>query len=194
LEDLKAFQSSPACAEFLQRLPEYDVNNSEVSVDSGLTLRHLALDDDSTSSSSRFLALNYVSEVSTPTIEGRVTFTSLLVPDKVEERTMWKDSLSCFQTPNALDGISSELWFWVLMEDHSMKEIFGKLKQTEGENQARTIFCHFTVWRYSDAQPGQEEAVAADPQAWKEQLDEVMPLVTAWHQERWDFRQVPELR
>ncbi|EPE33432.1 hypothetical protein GLAREA_06445 [Glarea lozoyensis ATCC 20868] len=177
-------------------LPEYDVDNSDVSIDSGFTLRRLALDDAS-SSSSRFLALNYVSEVSTPTVEGRVTFTSLLVPGKVEERAMWRESLSCFQTPDPLWSNSSELWFWVLMEDDSMQEKFGKLEQsqqTQGESQARTIFCHFTVWRYTNADPEEEGAIAADPQAWKEELDGVMPPVTAWHQERWDFRPVPELR
>jgi hypothetical protein len=124
-----------------------------------------------------------------------VTFTTLLVPGKVEERTIWKDTLTSFETPSEYGTRQSEVWFWVLMEDHSVEDKFGKLEQTQiqtqEENQGRTIFCHLCVWKNTTAIPGDEEALAADPQPWKEMLAEVVPPVTAWQQERWDIREVP---
>ncbi|KAH8593502.1 hypothetical protein B0O99DRAFT_742855 [Bisporella sp. PMI_857] len=197
LEDVKAFQSSPACVEFLRNLPEYDNDNdnSQVSIDSGLALRHPILDY--ALSSSRFLALHHAFEGATPTIEGRVTFTALLVPRKVKEWTMWNDSLKYFQAPAQCGTDQSDVWFWVLMEDHSVEEKFGKLEQTQSqpqtqeENQARTIFCHFCLWKHTIGTPEDEEAFPADPQAWKEELPQVVPPVTAWEQERWDIREVP---
>ena len=112
---------------------------------------------------------------------------------------MWNDSLKYFQIPGGIADRGSDVWFWVLMEDHSMEEKFGKLEQTQsqpqthtqGGVQARTIFCHFSLWKNHRCSPEDEEILATDPQAWKEELDQIMPPVTAWHQERWDIREVP---
>ena len=83
------------------------------------------------------------------------------------------------------------------MEDHSAEKKFGKPEQTQPQtqtqdkNQARTIFCHFCLWKHTIGTQEDEEAFAADPQAWKEELAQVMPPVTAWEQERWDICEVP---
>jgi len=93
LDDLKNFQSSPACAEFLQNLPEYD--NSQISIEPGLTLRHLALNDSSSSltpASSRFLTFQHATQARTSEIENRVTITTFLIPRKVDNLfKMWYD-------------------------------------------------------------------------------------------------------
>ena len=125
---------------------------------------------------------------------------------------MWKERLRNFQTAGEHTTSASEVWFWVLMDDHWIEKKFGKLEQTQTqtqtqrqlqtetetetetqeENYGRTIFCHFSVWRNAGAQPGDEEAIAADPHAWDRELAEVMPPVTAWERERWDIREIPQ--
>ncbi|KAL3425259.1 hypothetical protein PVAG01_02050 [Phlyctema vagabunda] len=204
LDDLTAFQSSPACAEFLRNLPEHD--RSQVSIDSGSTLRHLTLDD--ASSSSRFLTFKHATEAVTSEVEGRVTFTALLVPGKVDDvYGIWNGSLQCVFdrfVPRGSEFITwhKNFWFkfatvgfWVLAEDSWVEKKFGKLEQTQEDGQARTIFCHFHLWqpKYGGT-PAHEEASAADPQAresWNQAIAQVMPPVTAWEQERWDIRGVP---
>ncbi|KAL2802028.1 hypothetical protein BJX63DRAFT_416035 [Aspergillus granulosus] len=209
LDDLKNFQSSPACAEFLRNLPED--NNSRASIESGSALRHLTLDDapsPSPPASSRFLTFKHATETPTADVEGRVTFTTFLVPHKVDNMYgMYKDNfnsvLSTF-IPRGSGFITghrnfwykfSAVWFWVLAEDHWVEEKFGKLEQTQEDNQGRTIFCHFFLWsRKFGATPEHEEASAADPQAresWNQAIARVMPPATAWAQERWDIQRVP---
>jgi hypothetical protein len=201
LDDLKNFQSSPACAEFLRNLPEDD--NSGVSIESGSALRHLSLDD--ASSSSRFLTLKHPDNVPTFAVEGRVTLTTFSVPRKVDDvYGMWRDNFkSVFRVSNFVPGRIA-VWFFVLAEDHWVDEKFGKLEQTQQDNQGgRTIFCHFHLWRrpgkfdrvrgYEEAS-AVEETSAADPQAresWKQAKAQVMPPAAACEQERWDIREVP---
>ena len=76
-----------------------------------------------------------------------------------------------------------------------MEEKFGKLEQSQGDDQGRTIFCHSFLWSPKlYATPEREEASAADPQArelWNRAIEWVMPPATAWQQERWDIREVP---
>ena len=129
----------------------------------------------------RFLTLEYAFEGATVILMGRITFNALLIPRKVKKWTTWKEYLRYFQTPDPHTTSASEVWFWVLTEDHWIENKFGKLVQTQTyeENHGRTIFCHFSVWRCAEAQPGDEEALAADPHGWESELAEVIPPVTA---------------
>ncbi|KAH8585527.1 hypothetical protein B0O99DRAFT_154077 [Bisporella sp. PMI_857] len=192
LDDLKNFQASPACVGFLQNLPEYD--NSRVSMESGLTLRHLTLDDAPPPlppTSSRFLTFHHATQARTSELQDRVTITTFLVPRKVDNVfRMWYDDFQDFK-PSKF----SVVWFWVLAEDHWVEKKFGKLEQTQEENQGRTIFSHFQIWapKYS-ATSEQEEALAADPRAresWNQAIAQVMPPATAWERERWDISEIP---
>ncbi|KAH8196445.1 hypothetical protein TruAng_009377 [Truncatella angustata] len=209
LDDLKNFQSSPACAEFLRNLPEYD--NSQVSIESGSALRHLTFDDASSSlppAPSRFLTFKHVTEAVTSQVEGRVTITAFLIPRKVDNiMTIWNDnfkSVFSYFIPRGSQFVTGRkgfwfkslaIWFWVLTEDYWVEKNFGKLEQTQEDNEGRTIFCHFHLWpRKFGATPEHEEASAADPQAresWNQAIAQVMPPATAWEQERWDIREVP---
>ncbi|KAL2200160.1 hypothetical protein P885DRAFT_57050 [Corynascus similis CBS 632.67] len=78
--------SSSAGAEFLRNLPEG--GNSQGSIECGATLGHLNLDDSSSVSSppapSRFFIFESVTRAPIPEMEGRITFTTFLVPRKVD--------------------------------------------------------------------------------------------------------------
>lgn len=203
LDDLKNFQSSPACAEFLRNLP---VDNS--SIESGSALSHSTWDDVSSPSppgASRFLILKHAIETWTRQVEGRVTFTSFLVPRRVDDvYGMWKDKLETKfgkLIPHGSEFVTwhrgfwfkfPAVWFWVLAEDHWVEEKFGKPGQTQDDGQGRTIFCHFQLWPpLHGATLEQEEASAVDRESWNEAAAQVMPPATAWVQERWDIQDVP---
>lgn len=209
---MKSFQSSPACAEFLQNLPEYD--NSQVSVESGSTLGNLTLTDASSSSSapetSRFLIFEHVTPAVTAEVEGLVTLTAFLVPRKVDSDSvflMWREKFesvfagfrhrgyeSITRHPDFMFRFAA-VWLWVLSEDGWVEKKFGKLEQTQDDDQGRTIICHFHLWpRKWGATPEKEEASAADPQSresWNRTIAQVMPPVTSWVQERWDIQDIP---
>ncbi|KAF9873209.1 hypothetical protein CkaCkLH20_09372 [Colletotrichum karsti] len=209
LDDLKNFQSSPACAEFLRNLPES--KDPRVSVESGQALGHLSFEDASAQpspASSRFLTLKHIKEEVTSNVEGRVTFTAFSIPQKIDDvRGMWNDKFSsAFGTfvPRGSEFMKSHryfrhhlsaVWFWVLEEDNWVANKFGNSDQTQGHSHGRTVFCQFYVWRRRlDVTPEHEEASAADPQAresWEQAIAQVMPPATAWEQERWDIRGVP---
>ncbi|ORY65779.1 uncharacterized protein BCR38DRAFT_483460 [Pseudomassariella vexata] len=116
LDDLKNFQSSPACSEFLQSLPEND--NLQVSIESGSALRYLTLNNASSSSPpapSRFLTFEHVNGYPTADVEGLVTFTAFLVPRKDDSvRRTWYENLAIFDRVvlsaygRPLDG--KEIW------------------------------------------------------------------------------------
>ncbi|KAK4246120.1 hypothetical protein C7999DRAFT_33517 [Corynascus novoguineensis] len=90
LDDLNNFMSSPACAEFLRNLPEKD--SSGAPIESGSALRHLTLDN--ASSSSRFLILKHAVEAPKSEVEDRVTLTAFSVPGKGDEAWgNWRQSL-----------------------------------------------------------------------------------------------------
>ncbi|KAK8122174.1 hypothetical protein PG984_010844 [Apiospora sp. TS-2023a] len=208
LDDLKNFKSSPACAEFLQNLPENDTI-SQVSIESGSALKYLHLDNAS-SSTSRFLICEQLNPtpMANAALEGRVTFTAFLVPQKDNSlRRTWynslKDVFGLF-LPRGSEFISLKrrfswqyltVWFSVLTEDHWVESKFGKLEETQEDLQGRTIFCELRHWPHSlGVTPEDEEASATDPQAresWDQAVAQVMPPVTAWEQERWDIREVP---
>ncbi|KZL84641.1 hypothetical protein CI238_12873 [Colletotrichum incanum] len=209
LDALKNFQYSPACAEFLQNLPEHD--DSQASVESGSTLGNLNLTDASSSSApatSRFLIFKHVTPAVTAEVEGRVTLTAFLVPRKVDSVfLMWKEKFeSVFAgfIPRGYEFITwhpnfmfrfAAVWLWVLSEDGWVEKKFGKLEQTPDGDQGRTIICHFHLWRREcGATPEKEEASAADPQSresWNRAVAQVMPPATSWVQERWDIQDVP---
>ena len=211
--DLKNFQSSPACAEFLGNLPENC--NLQVSVESASSaMRSLTIEDAPSSASppapSRFLTLEEITHIPAGKVEGRVTLNAFSVPRKDDPSAMWTwyESLravfGCFQ-PRGSEFIRGHglrwqthmtTWFWALAEDGWVESKFGKLEQAQGDaQQGRTVICEFHLWpRAWGATPEHEEASATDPQAresWNEAVAKVMPPVTAWVQERWDIRNVP---
>lgn len=206
---MKSFQSSPACAEFLQNLPEND--NSQASVESGSTLGSLTLTGASSSSApgtSRFLIFEHVTPAVTAEVEGLVTLTAFLVPRKVDSVfLMWREKFesvfegfrhrgyeSITRHPDFMFRFAA-VWLWVLSEDGWVEKKFGKLEQTQGGDQGRTIICHFHLWpRKWGATPEKEEASAADPQSresWNRAVAHVMPPATSWVQERWDKQDLP---
>ncbi|KAL2872834.1 uncharacterized protein BJX67DRAFT_340528 [Aspergillus lucknowensis] len=200
LDDLKDFQSSPACAEFLRNLPKDNNDNPQISINSDSTLQHA-------DASSRFLILKHATERVTPKVEGRVTFTTFLVPRNVDDvYGMYNNTFDrVFRTFNPRDSEFrfSAVWFWVLAEDEWVEEKFGKLESTQEEddntnnnnNQGRTLFCNFFLWqRRLRVDPEHEEPSAADPEAreaWNQAVAQAMPPATAWKQERWDIRELP---
>ncbi|KAK3393389.1 hypothetical protein B0H63DRAFT_406578 [Podospora didyma] len=158
LDDLKNFQSSPACAEFLKNLPADD-DDDNVGADDDSTgfqsagstaLGHLTLDDHSTattssSSPSRFLTLKHVTEAATPMVpdDGRVMLTTLLVPQAVAVNNvlgMWRDTFErAFAgfVPRGSEFMaardswwfkSSAMWFSLLSEDDWVQRTFGGKK------------------------------------------------------------------
>ncbi|WYZ39454.1 hypothetical protein EsH8_III_001368 [Colletotrichum jinshuiense] len=86
------------------------------------------------------------------------------------------------------------VWFWAFTEDYWVESKFGKLDQTQENNEGRTLFFHFHLWpNRLGVTPEHEEASAADSQAresWNEAIAKVMPPAVAWEQERWDIREV----
>ncbi|KAI1812915.1 hypothetical protein GGS20DRAFT_587017 [Poronia punctata] len=207
LEDLKNFQSSHACVEFLQNLHEH--NPARVSIEPGSALRRLTLDDASSllssSSSSRFLALKHVKESPTANVEGRVTLTAFSMPaaDEATERS-WHDKVTeAFRFfPRGSESIRLHrnfawqhytVWFSVIGEDGWVRDNF--VNAEGGKAKGRTILCEFRLWpSRMDVTPELEEALAKDAQAkasWEESAAKTMPPVTAWKQERWDIREIP---
>lgn len=209
MDALKNFQSSPACAEFLQNLPEHD--DSQASVESGSTLRNLTLIDASSSlaaETSRFLIFKHLTAAVIAEVEGRVSLTAFLVPRKVDGVfLMWKEkfeSVFAAFVPRGYESIRwhpkfefrfAAVWFWVLSEDGWMEKTFEKLEQTQQDGQGRTISCHFHLWpRRCGSTPEKEEASAADLQSRESRnrvVAQVMPPATSWVQERWDIQDVP---
>lgn len=99
-------------------------------MESGSVLTHLTLDDASSSSppaASRFLTFKYATEAVTSKVEGRVTFTTFLVPHKVDDvcRMYNNNFKSVFGNfvPRGSESITwhrdfwfkfSAVWFWVM--------------------------------------------------------------------------------
>ncbi|KAK7985179.1 hypothetical protein PG988_002801 [Apiospora saccharicola] len=173
LDDLKNFKSSPACAEFLQNLPEKD-------------------DVFDSSSTSRFLTLEQMNPKLTATLDGRMTFAAFLIPQKDNSlKGTWYDSLKdAFGRflPRGFDFLSYKgrfswqyltVWFSVLTEDYWVESKFGKLEESQEALQGRTIFCELRLWPLKmGVTPEDEEASATDPQAkesWDQAVAQVMP-------------------
>lgn len=159
MDTLKNFQSSPACTEFLQNLPERD--DSQASVESGSTLGYLILTDASSSSAPKtscFLIFKHFTPAVTADVEGRVVLIAFLVPRKVDNVSlMWKENFDsvfeCF-IPRGYASIASRpglrfprfaaVWLWVFSEDGWVEKKFRKLEQTQNDDQGRTVICHST--------------------------------------------------
>lgn len=93
----------------------------------------------------------------TADVEGRVVLIAFLVPRKVDNVSlMWKEKFDsmfeCF-IPRAYESIASRpgfrfprsaaVWLWVISEDGWVEKKFGKLEQTQNNDQDRTVICHF---------------------------------------------------
>ncbi|KAH7311224.1 hypothetical protein B0I35DRAFT_357121 [Stachybotrys elegans] len=204
LDDLKNFQSSPVCAEFLQNLPRNDI--SQVSIESGSALSSLSLEDSSMSPPSRFLTLSYVDSRPTSKLEGRITLSAFMIPRTYNPSIndlrngpgrFFPPGSEYIQYERWLRWEQKIVWFSVIAEDSWVEEKFGEL----AKNQDRKIFCELRVWPNpndynASSEPGAEceEASAKDPQTralWNQAVAKVMPPVTSWEQERWDIREVP---
>ncbi|KAK4243188.1 hypothetical protein C7999DRAFT_44940 [Corynascus novoguineensis] len=202
LDDLKNFQSSPACAEFLRNLPERD--NLQVSVKSTSSASRSLTIEDALSSSlplepSRFLTLEEITEIPAAEVEDRVTLNAFLVPRKGNYSTMetWYESLRAvfgsFQ-PCGSEFIRGHglwwerymtTWFWTLAEDGWVGSKFGNMEPIQEDIQGQTIIYEFHLWPHQyGATPEHEEASATDPQA-RESWNEAVA------KERWDIRKLP---
>ncbi|VBB82072.1 Putative protein of unknown function [Podospora comata] len=211
LEHLKQFWSSPACAAFLQNLPE-NGHSSQLSRDGSSSEQSSSSVENALSSSSpasRFLTLRESTQRPKSDVEGRVTFNAFLVPHKQGHETTWnayhalRDELCSFQ-PRGFEFIAGtglhwewymNTWFFALEEDQWVQNKFGKSEQTDENTDGRTVICEFHLWPQEyGATPEHEEASASDPEAtasWNEAVAKVMPPVTAWVQERWDVLPLP---
>ncbi|GAW12856.1 hypothetical protein ANO14919_022270 [Xylariales sp. No.14919] len=202
LDDLKNFQSSSACVEFLQGLPEND--NMQAPIVSGL-----GNESSASAPPSRFLTLEHVNHYPTAGLEGRVTITAFLIPHKDEsmKRVWYKQVSDVFRgfLPRGSEFIRSHrhfrwqyltVWFWVRTEDHWVEKTLGKLENNNQDDEnGRTVICEFRLWpRSYNVTPEHEESSAKDPlarESWAQALANVMPPVTAWEQERWDIQGIP---
>jgi len=206
---LKAFQSSAACAEFLQNLPKHEI--SLTSINAGEALKHLTLDDN-TSTSSRFMTLQYDSQVASSPIEGRLILTTLVVPDKAGEngfrgveRTFIPSNIDSVPGGRfSIPGVrfwhqrNEAVWFWVLTEDKWVEEKFGKPRQTQEDYQPRSIYCHFSIRPRRADDLRLKIKIKEDPEAdlrareiGKQHITHVVPPAIAWEQEFWEIREVP---
>ncbi|KAK4200743.1 hypothetical protein QBC40DRAFT_199757 [Triangularia verruculosa] len=206
LRDLRNFQSSAACGEFLRNLPEGRVTRSA-------TKKAMAMSNASSSSSSpaatsRFLTLYHLEGTPTAQLEGRVTLNSLVVsrqePDLMTgEYAKLKCALSRL-LPHTLQFLKSEryfswqyltVWFKVLTQDRWAIDEFGTLEVTDEGRQIRSMICEFHVWPEKLGVTREEEEKAAKDsetiELWRKAVDSVTPPVTAWVQERWDISDAP---
>lgn len=214
-ESLKNFQNSPACDEFLQGLPDNDVQTSLVS---GASLQGLSLDDaadndapSSSAPSSRFLSFQWTSGYRfEEDLQGRVTLTALAMPytgDPVPEswRNAVYSALGNF-LPSGCEDLREKwppplmhfwtAWAWVDSSNLEGQPGQQQVGATAGNDSGRrAVVCQFRRWNgYSGATPAREEALAESPlarESWERTVAEVMPPVTAWEQERWDIQLAP---
>lgn len=208
---MKNFQSSPACADFLQNLPNHE--DSDASIESGSALRELTLTDASSSSApstSRFQILEPTAPGEIAEISGRVTLTVFLIPHKFYDVSqMWKMRfINVFDTvippsgehanlpSNPFYGLHhSAVWPWVLSGDGWVENKVGKLEQTQEGHQDRTILGFFHLWRPENGPTSRmEEASRTDPKlrtSWIRVVAKVMPPATSLVQEHWDIQDVP---
>ena len=174
-----------------------------------MTLSEASLSSSTTSP--RFLLLSPIKTM-TPTldVEGRVTFTTFLVPGKVDNvYSLWSNHFeSKFYSfmPCGYESLTfnsrwhtlSATWFHVLSEDSWVEKKFGKLEEQTGDNGkgGRTIICQFHLWPHKwGGTPEKEAASVADPEGrerWNQAIAQVMPPATAWVQERWDIHRLLE--
>jgi hypothetical protein len=208
LEDLKNFQNSPACEEFLRNLQQSD--QSQDSYVLGSALDNTSSSSSSSQAASRFLTFEHVNAYPTADLEGRVTFTAYMVPQKDDSmKEKWYhdlyDALGTFYPPGSeylelhrqFNWRSLIVYFWLLNEDSWVEEKFGTLEQDRQHGEGRTIICEFRLWPsvgHSGDPAPEQEGSAANPEArdaWKQAVSKASPPVTAWEQERWDIRKVP---
>ncbi|KAI1807188.1 hypothetical protein F4811DRAFT_550143 [Daldinia bambusicola] len=207
-EALKAFQSSPACAEFLQSLPEKDLPASPAS--GALLWSAFPVDASSSSASARFLSFQWNGGYRfEEDLQGRVTLTILAIPytgDPVPES--WTTAVyDAFEQllPEGCEEISAQwpdarmhfwtAWAWI-DSDISQHQEEGEEEVEAGKKKSgQALLCEFRRWNgCHGATPELEEALAKSPQAresWAETIAKVMPPVMAWDQERWDIRLAP---
>ncbi|KFZ24804.1 hypothetical protein V502_00714 [Pseudogymnoascus sp. VKM F-4520 (FW-2644)] len=213
---LKEFQDSPTCDEFLQYLPE---NGAQASPESGALLRDLSLsnaDGGSLSPApSRFLSFQWIGIGFEEKLQGRVTFTALVIPytsdtipesSRIATHRAVRDALDKFR-PRGCEDISSpymQTHFWKQLAMVNNKDALvdsdpwqlGEQVATAGNEGGRMVYCEFRQWNgYSGATPEREEATANSQltrESWAQMFAKVMPSVTAWTQERWDIQLVPQ--
>ncbi|KAK4150344.1 hypothetical protein C8A00DRAFT_18107 [Chaetomidium leptoderma] len=216
-DDLKNFQHSPACAEFLRGLPEHDV---QASLLSGALLQGLSLgdakDDDAPSPSSapsRFHSLQWTSPYGfEDDLQGRVTLTAFEiaytgVPSPGPWRSVLQNTFGHF-VPGGCEDLLQRwpptrmqnwtAWAAIDTEDARVDSDHSQLGQqaaTAGNESGRAVLCEFRRWNgYTGATPEREEASAKSPlarESWAQAVAKLMPPITAWEQERWDIQLAP---
>lgn len=191
LEKFEEFNSSPACIDFLNNLPEVE--------NTAKTLNR-----------SRFRIYRHSTEAATRELDGLVTMTTFSVPGKLDQHAYWNlvrmfaDTVGHF-TPTNSNTLTKygawtkfiRIWLCVLKEHSWVEEKFGPLPQPTSYNDepGRAVFCHVFRWSEGYDEPHeQQRRSAADPQAkesWEAMVAELMPPATAWVQESWEIREIP---
>ncbi|OAQ96934.1 hypothetical protein LLEC1_04235 [Akanthomyces lecanii] len=215
LHHFKAFQSSPACAEFLRNLPES--KKTPASTIPGAEMQQLTLDDDVSLSppGSRFLLLKDCTETCLRNFYQIITLTTFSVPGTLDSNTwpqLFKPLREKFRGtmpsgPHVTNEHphnwrwTSNAWFMALEEDSWAAEKFGTAAKREGragdDASSHAIFCHIYLWKGFSNPRKQEAAAAADPGAAEKRqraLAKTKPPATAHVQERWAIRSIPSWR
>ncbi|KAI0837651.1 hypothetical protein F5Y06DRAFT_70979 [Hypoxylon sp. FL0890] len=207
VEFLKNFQNSPACEEFLQSLPENDMQASLVS---GALLRGLSLSDADDASllsaRSRFLSFGWKMGFGSFNwdLQGRITLTAFALPyTACPIPEPWRDAVyGTFSNflPTGCEELRSwrrvkieywSQWAWV---DSGLSQL-EQQAAAAGNKSYRTVLCQFRRWNGSGGATRElEEASAKSPlarESWAREVAKVMPPVTAWEQQRWDIQSPP---
>ncbi|KAH6631491.1 hypothetical protein F5144DRAFT_620575 [Chaetomium tenue] len=158
LDDFLSFQSSPACAAFLDNLPSQHAdnnnNNPQPPISPIPALNHLTLDTTSPPSQpppppppSRFQILQHATEAATSEASGLVTLTTFLVPHPIDDKyALWQDQLTALNTfcPAGAERLittryfwqkGTHVWYWLVGEDGWVWERFGRPAGEGGDHQ-----------------------------------------------------------
>lgn len=164
---------------------------------------------------SRFLSFQWVGIGFEEKLQGRVTFTALVIQytgDRIPESSRShvfgtiRKAFDQFR-PRGCEDISSpsmQTHFWKQWAIVDNKDALvdsdpwqlGEQVSTAGNVGGRMVLCEFRQWNgYSGATPEREEATANSPltrESWAQMFANVMPPATAWAKERWDIQLVPQ--
>ncbi|KAM7191220.1 hypothetical protein V8F20_009398 [Naviculisporaceae sp. PSN 640] len=191
------FLASTASPEFLRNLPEVEQHEN---VRSGSRIGPVSSSQGDPSSSptprhSRFLILEeWPGWVYVAKINQRVTLTLFLAQaDKHDEDSL---TIAYRKVTGEFQGICDSRLERTLVGRSVPSSSFPHEEQKVDDGKGPTIFCKLLIWKYFEDPEGDEERFAHNEefkQGWEEMTKDMkaMGWMTAWKQERWDFRLVP---